>query len=82
VTQDQVIRAWKDPAYRSRLSETELRALPANPAGLVELSESEMMEVSGGTTTVCIVTVVVTLTLLLRSDTPQKTQNTVSNTTQ
>lgn len=72
MTQDQVIRAWKNPAYRARLSDTQRNALPANPAGLVELSENELLEVSGGTTAVCVVTVVVTLTLLLSGDTPQQ----------
>ncbi len=62
MTQDQVIRAWKDPAFRAGLSATELQALPANPAGMVELSESELTEVSGGTTIVC--TVVLTILLL------------------
>jgi mersacidin/lichenicidin family type 2 lantibiotic len=72
MTQAQVVRAWKDPEYRSTLSEAQLRALPANPAGLVELNESELMEVNGGTTGPCAVSVIVTLTLLLRSDTPKE----------
>jgi mersacidin/lichenicidin family type 2 lantibiotic len=70
MTQDQVVRAWRDPAYRSTLSATELQALPANPAGLVELSENELMEVNGGTTPGCIITLI-SLTLLSGS-TPQK----------
>jgi mersacidin/lichenicidin family type 2 lantibiotic len=70
MSQDQVVRAWRDPAYRSSLSETELRALPANPAGLVELSERELLEVNGGTTLPCVT--VITLTLMLRSDTPKQ----------
>jgi mersacidin/lichenicidin family type 2 lantibiotic len=28
-----IIRAWKDEAYRNRLSEEEQKLLPANPAG-------------------------------------------------
>ena len=71
MTQAQVVRAWKDPEYRSTLSEAQLRALPANPAGLVELDESELMEVSGGTTLPC-ASLIVTLTLMLRSDTPKE----------
>ncbi len=64
MTQDQVIRAWKDPAFRAGLSTTELQALPANPAGMVELSESELTEVSGGSTPICtvIITFLVTQT--------------------
>lgn len=72
MTQDQVVRAWRDPAYRSRLSPTQRQALPANPAGMVELSERELLEVNGGTTGPCAVTVIVTLTLMLRSSTPKQ----------
>ncbi len=61
MTQDQVIRAWKDPAFRAGLSATEMEALPANPAGMIELSDGELTEVSGGTTLLC----VTILTLLL-----------------
>ena len=53
MTQDQIVRAWKNPAYRAGLSATQLRAIPANPAGAVELSESELMETSGGSTPTC-----------------------------
>ena len=42
------IRAWKDAEYRASLSAAELAALPANPAGLVELPDEEMAEVAGG----------------------------------
>ena len=44
-----VIRAWKDEDYRSSLSETERAELPDNPAGLVELSETSLRDVAGGT---------------------------------
>ena len=50
---DQVIRAWKDPAFRAGMSETERQALPANPAGLVELGEGELTETKGGTSIPC-----------------------------
>lgn len=43
-----IVRAWKDAAYRSTLSETELAALPANPAGAIELSDADLGRVSGG----------------------------------
>ena len=43
-----IIRAWKDAEYRNSLSAEELAALPANPAGLVELPDEEMAEVAGG----------------------------------
>ena len=44
-----VIRAWKDEQYRSSLHGLELGALPANPAGLIDLSEIELGAVAGGT---------------------------------
>ena len=37
-----VIRAWKDPAYRASLSEEELAVLPAHPAGLADLSDDQL----------------------------------------
>jgi mersacidin/lichenicidin family type 2 lantibiotic len=42
-----VIRAWKDAAYRRSLSAEQLAGLPANPAGAVELSEAEAETVNG-----------------------------------
>ena len=41
-----IVRAWKDEAYRQSLSEEELKALPACPAG--ELSDLELAAVAGG----------------------------------
>ena len=40
-----VVRAWKDEAYRQSLSQEQLSTLPANPVG--ELSEAELASVSG-----------------------------------
>ena len=37
-----VIRAWKDQHYRLSPSEPQLARLPANPAGLVELSDDHL----------------------------------------
>ena len=42
-----VIRAWKNEAYRQSLSTEEQVLLPANPAGEVELSELELEAISG-----------------------------------
>jgi len=42
-----VIRAWKNEAYRQSLSAEEQALLPANPAGAVELTESELEAISG-----------------------------------
>ena len=35
-----IIRAWKDEEYRLSLSEAERALLPANPAGLIELTDA------------------------------------------
>jgi mersacidin/lichenicidin family type 2 lantibiotic len=44
---DQIIRAWKDEAYRAGLSQIERAALPVNPAGLIELPDELMDEPRG-----------------------------------
>ncbi|MDB9313140.1 mersacidin/lichenicidin family type 2 lantibiotic [Spirulina sp. CS-785/01] len=46
-----IIRAWKDEAYRASLSEEQRSLLPDNPAGLIELSDDDMSSLSGGCTT-------------------------------
>jgi mersacidin/lichenicidin family type 2 lantibiotic len=43
-----VIRAWKDPAYRASLTAGERAALPANPAGTIDVTETELTGVEGG----------------------------------
>jgi len=43
-----VVRAWKDEDYRMSLSEAERRMLPSNPAGLIDLSDSDLGAVAGG----------------------------------
>jgi mersacidin/lichenicidin family type 2 lantibiotic len=43
-----IVRAWKDESYRAGLSDAERAALPANPAGAIELTEAELDNDSGG----------------------------------
>jgi mersacidin/lichenicidin family type 2 lantibiotic len=43
-----IIRAWKDEAFRQSLTEAERALLPANPAGLLELTDEELAGVAGG----------------------------------
>ncbi|CCF85508.1 mersacidin/lichenicidin family type 2 lantibiotic [Nitrolancea hollandica] len=43
-----IIRAWKDEEYRLSLDETERALLPANPAGLVELTDVDLDQAAGG----------------------------------
>ena len=45
-----IVRAWRDPAYRNSLSESERKALPPNPAGSIELSDADLGQVAGGLT--------------------------------
>ncbi len=47
-----VVRAWKDESYRQNLSAEELASLPANPAGEIELTDSDLGAVYGGATAV------------------------------
>jgi mersacidin/lichenicidin family type 2 lantibiotic len=42
-----VIRAWKDAAYRESLSEEDLRAVGQNPAGVVDLTDEQLKQASG-----------------------------------
>jgi len=43
-----VVRAWKDPAYRATLSGEELARIPTSPVGMSELDPNVLGEVSGG----------------------------------
>ena len=43
-----IVRAWKDEAYRQSLSTEEQAMLPANPAGEIELTDIELEAISGG----------------------------------
>lgn len=59
-----VIRAWKDPEYRLSLSEAQRAALPAHPAGLIELTEEDLANVGGGSWTIPI-TITIFITVFL-----------------
>jgi mersacidin/lichenicidin family type 2 lantibiotic len=48
-----IIRAWKDEAYRLSLSAAERAALPANPAGAIELDDVQLDGVAGGSNGDC-----------------------------
>jgi mersacidin/lichenicidin family type 2 lantibiotic len=48
-----VVRAWKDRDYRQTLSEAQQSALPAHPAGVIELADDDLHAVGGYTTWVC-----------------------------
>jgi mersacidin/lichenicidin family type 2 lantibiotic len=42
---NEIIRAWKDEAFRSQLQQSQL---PENPAGVIDLSVEDMEHVAGG----------------------------------
>jgi mersacidin/lichenicidin family type 2 lantibiotic len=44
----EIIRAWKDPEYRLRLSAAEKALLPDHPAGSIELTDAALAVVAGG----------------------------------
>ena len=47
MSNNKVVRACKDPAYRNSLSEGERASLPANPAGSIEISDADLGKVAG-----------------------------------
>lgn len=48
-----VIRAWKDEAYRASLTEEERARLPPNPAGVVEINDDYLRGVTGSRSACC-----------------------------
>jgi mersacidin/lichenicidin family type 2 lantibiotic len=42
-----IVRAWKDAEYRRGLSAAQLAAMPANPAGMVDLTAEEAAAIQG-----------------------------------
>ena len=45
-----IVRAWKDEDYFNRLSDSERSQLPANPAGVIEINDQDLLQAEGGTT--------------------------------
>ena len=50
MTNQEIIRSWKDEDYLLNLSNQERAILPDNPAGLTELTDEDLVDVDGGTT--------------------------------
>ena len=48
MSDEDIIRAWNDEEYRSKLSDEEKAKLPPNPAGEVELTDEELSQIQGG----------------------------------
>ena len=51
LSEQDIIRAWKDEEYRDTFSEEELAKLPENPAGAMALPDSDLDAAAGGTWT-------------------------------
>jgi mersacidin/lichenicidin family type 2 lantibiotic len=63
-----VIRAWKNAAYRASLSAEEQALLPASPAGELELSEADLEVVQGADGGQTILNSLATAAACLQSD--------------
>ncbi|MCI0392496.1 MAG: mersacidin/lichenicidin family type 2 lantibiotic [Acidobacteria bacterium] len=51
---DEIVRSWKEEAYWHGLSDNERGLLPDNPAGVIELTDAELIGIQGGSViTVC-----------------------------
>jgi len=48
MTTENIVRAWRDPEYRNKLTETERAALPDHPAGWIELGDADLNDAVGG----------------------------------
>ena len=48
MSQQHIIRAWKDPEYRQSLNEAEQALLPPHPAGHIELTDADLEHIAGG----------------------------------
>jgi mersacidin/lichenicidin family type 2 lantibiotic len=48
MSQQDIIRAWKDRNYRESLSQEQRSLLPENPAGTIELSDVDQAIIAGG----------------------------------
>ena len=47
MTVNNIIRAWRDPLFRSGLTEAERALVPDNPAGMIELHGTALDAVAG-----------------------------------
>jgi mersacidin/lichenicidin family type 2 lantibiotic len=47
MSQDNIIRSWKNLDFRNNLSAKERAFLPENPAGSIELTDAELKSATG-----------------------------------
>lgn len=64
MSNEDIINAWRDEEYRASLDEAQRAALPESPIGPIDLSESDLEEIEGGTTTIPCVTLATALICL------------------
>jgi mersacidin/lichenicidin family type 2 lantibiotic len=50
MSNEQIVRAWKDSKFRASLTAEQRQMLPQNPIGELDLSEEELGIVAGGLT--------------------------------
>jgi mersacidin/lichenicidin family type 2 lantibiotic len=55
MSNDKIIRAWKDSKFRASLTAEQRQMLPQNPAGELELNDAELESVDGGLGTIGVV---------------------------
>jgi len=53
LAQFDVVRAWKDESYRAELSDAQRAALPATPAGVLELNDADLDGIWAGLKGTC-----------------------------
>jgi mersacidin/lichenicidin family type 2 lantibiotic len=48
MSQNKIIRAWRDPKYRMSLNAEQKNAMPEHPAGVIDLNGADLDSVTGG----------------------------------
>jgi mersacidin/lichenicidin family type 2 lantibiotic len=54
MSNEDIVRAWKDAEYRQNLSAEEQTLLPEHPAGAIELPDDQLKQAAGGTVDWCL----------------------------
>ena len=59
---EDIIRAWKDEAFRQSLDTNQQARLPEHPVGLVELQDDDLTNADGGSTfLICTYSIIVSI---------------------
>jgi mersacidin/lichenicidin family type 2 lantibiotic len=65
MTTDQIVSSWKNEDYRLSLRSDQQALLPRNPAGLIELTDEELLGIDGASASVIVATVIITSCLTI-----------------